>query len=250
MRTPKIFGCSMPLLMTVLLAACGGGGGGGGGGGTAAVVNVDPQGYWTGISSKGYTVSTAFLDNGEVWGVYSYGSTIYGTLYGTSTVSGSNITVTGTGFDFASNTSTPGTSTGSVVAKSTMTLADANSSLPLKYQARYETAATAAAVSGTWSFVGRSGSYTLIPATVNVDASGNFSLVQPTCTSTGTVAPRAGGKNIYTINITTAGTGCSTGQSSLGGVLGLDTTVTPNKFTALALTPNKADGLVLIGTKL
>jgi len=244
-HTSKIFGYSIPLLMTALLAACGGGGGGG----TAAVVNVDPQGYWTGTSAAGYAVNTAVLDNGEVWGIYSSGSTIYGALYGTSTVSGSNITVTGTDFNFVSNTSTPGTLTGPVVAKSTMTLSNSSGSLPLKYQATYDTAATAAAIAGTWSFVGRSGSYTLIPATLNVSASGNFSLVQPTCTSTGTITPRAGGKNIYTINITTAGTACATGQSSLAGVLTVDTTVTPNKFLALALTPNKADGLIVIGTK-
>ena len=243
MRISNRFGCSISLLMTALLAACGGGGG------TAAVTNVDPQGYWTGISAAGYTVDTAVLDNGEVWGVYSSGSTIYGALYGTSSVSGSNITVTGTDFNFASNTSAPGTLTGPVVAKSTMALSNASGTLPLKYQATYDTAATAAAIAGTWSFVGRSGSYTLIPATINISASGNFSLVQPTCTSIGTVAPRAGGKNIYNINITTAGTACATGQSSLAGVLTVDTTVTPNKFIALALTPNKADGLIVIGTK-
>ena len=79
MRASNIFGYSVPLLITALLAACGGGGGSG----TAAAVNVDPQGYWTGTSAAGYSVNTAVLDNGEVWGIYSSGSTIYGALYGT-----------------------------------------------------------------------------------------------------------------------------------------------------------------------
>ena len=227
-----------------LLLACGGGGGS-----SPAVTNTDAQGYWTGTSSAGYTVNTAVLDNGEVWGVYSSGSTIYGALYGTSSVGGSTITVTGTDFNFQTNTSSTGTLTGPVVAKSTMTLSGVNGSVRLNYQTSYDTAATAAAIAGTWSIVGRSGSYTLIPATITVSSSGNFTLVQSACTSSGVVVPRPGGKNIYNVSLTASGSGCATGQSTLAGVLYIDTAVIPNKFLSLALTPSKNDGIIVIGTK-
>jgi len=223
------------------LTACGGGGGG--------VTNTDPQGYWTGLATSGYTVSTAVLDNGETWGIYSAGSAIYGALYGTSSVSGSTITVTGTDFNFQTNTSTPGTLTGPVVAKSAMSLSNANGSVPLKYQTSYDTAATAAAIAGTWSFTGRSGRYTLIPASITIDGSGNFTLIQTTCTSIGSIVPRPGGKNIYNIHLTASGTSCANGQSSMSGIAVIDATVTPNKFLSLALTPSKNDGIVMVGIK-
>lgn len=221
--------------------------GGGGGSNSPAVANTDAQGYWTGVS--GYTVNMAVLENGEVWGIYSAGSTIYGGMYGTSTVAGSTFTVSGTDFIFPSNTSFPGSLTGPIVAKSTLTLSNRTGSIPLRYVASYDTPATAEAMAGTWSFTGRSGSYTLIPATITISNSGTFTLAQTGCTSSGSVVPRPGGKNIYNITLTATGTACATGQSLLSGVLNIDTTVTPNRFLALALTPSKNDGLIVIGTK-
>jgi hypothetical protein len=35
----------------------------------------------------------------------------------------------------------------------------------------------------------------------------------------------------------------------MAGVAYIDTTVIPNKFVSLALTPNKDDGVIVIGTK-
>ena len=45
------------------------------------------------------------------------------------------------------------------------------------------------------------------------------------------------------------GANCAVGQSTMSGIAYLDTTVTPNKFLSLALTPSKTDGVVVIGTK-
>jgi len=122
--------------------------------------------------------------------------------------------------------------------------------VPLRYQTSYDVAATQAAITGTWSFVGRSGSYVLTPAIITINSAGNFTLAQSNCVSIGAIVPRSGGKNIYNISLTASGAGCATGQSNLSGILSLDTTVTPNKFLSLALTSNKNDGLIVIGTKL
>ena len=242
----NLFNLLTSLCIAITLAACGGGGGGN----SSATPNTDAQGFWTGTSSGGYTVTTAVLDNGEVWGIYSAGSTIYGALFGTSSVSGSTITVTGTDFDFLVNTATAGTLAGPVVAKSTMTLANAKGSVPMIYRTSYDTPATSSAIAGTWSFVGRSGSYTLVPATITINSTGNFTLVQSTCTTSGAIVPRTGGKNVYNITLTLSGIGCAAGQSTLSGILIIDTTVTPNKFLSLALTPSKNDGLIVMGTKM
>jgi hypothetical protein len=226
----------------VLISGCGGGG-------SSSVANADPQGFWTGPSPAGYTVSTVILDTGETWGIYSSGSTIYGALYGNTTTSGNTATVTGTDFNFATGTSTPGTLTGPISAKSSLTLSNVNGTVPLTYQSSYDTAASSAAATGTWSFAGRSSRYSLIPGSITINSSGNFTLSQSNCTTSGSIVPRPGGKNVYNLTLIAIGSGCAAGQSTLTGVTYLDTTVTPNRFLALGLTPSKNDGLIVIGTK-
>jgi hypothetical protein len=241
MRTLKL----PALVMSLALTACGGGGGGG-----DSTVNADTQGYWSGPASTGYTVNAVVLETGETWGVYSSGSTIYGALYGTTTTNGNNASITGTDFNFVSNTSANGTLSGPIAAKSSMSLTSANGvSVPLTYASTYDTAATTTAATGTWSFIGRSGSYSLAPGSITINGSGAFTLTQTNCTTVGSIVPRSGGKNVYNINLTASGSSCVAGQNSMTGVAYIDTTVTPNKFISLALTPNKDDGVIVIGTK-
>jgi hypothetical protein len=227
-----------------LVAACGGGGS------SSPTTNADPQGFWTGLASTGYTVNAVVLENGETWGVFSSGSTILGANYGTASTSGNNVSIVGTEFNFLTNRSTSGNLTGPFVTKSTMSLTGSGVSVPLAYQAIYDTPATSAAIAGTWSFIGRSGSYSLVPGNITINSSGAFTLSQTGCTTTGSVVPRAGGKNVYNVTLSGSGVNCVAGQSSMSGVAYMDTSVTPNKFISLALTPSKTDGVVVIGTKL
>jgi hypothetical protein len=226
--------------VALFLSACGGGG---------DSSNVDPQGIWSGPASSGVVVNAVVLETGEVWGIYSSGSEIYGALYGSAVMNGSSISIAGTDFDFAANRATPGGLSGNVVAKSTMSLSGNGITLPLTYQPSYDSSASTTAATGNWTFIGRSGSYTLTPGSFAFDRSGRFSLNQSNCLTTGSISPRPGGKNVFNLTLTTSGSGCASGLSSLSGVAYLDTSVTPNKFLALALTPTKSDGLIVIGTK-
>jgi hypothetical protein len=233
-----------------LLVACGGGGGNSTPvSSTGPATSVDPQGFWTGPASTGYTVSTTVLENGETWGIYSSGSTIYGALYGTTTTNGNTATISGTDFNFLTNSSSSGNLTGPIVAKSTMSLTGSGVTVPLTYGTSYDTAATAQAITGTWSFIGRSGLYTLVPGSITINSSGAFTLSQIGCVTTGSIVPRSGGKNIYNVSLSATGVNCVAGQSTMSGIVYLDRTVTPNKFLSLALTPSKNDGVVVIGTK-
>jgi hypothetical protein len=226
--------------MSLALTACGGGGGGG-----SSTVNADAQGYWSGPASTGYTVNAVVLETGETWGIYSSGSIIYGALYGTATTNGNNVSITGADFNFITNASTQGVLSGPITAKTSMSLNSTNGvSVPLTYSSTYDTAAT-----GTWAFIGRSGLYSLAPGSITINGSGAFTLNQTNCTTVGTLVPRSGGKNVYNLNLTASGSSCVAGQSSMAGVAFIDTSVTPNKFVSLALTPNKNDGVVVIGTK-
>lgn len=236
---------ALAAMFTATLTACGGGGDD-----APAVVNVDAQGFWSGPATTGFTVSAVVLENREVWGVYTSGNTIFGALYGIASVNGSSISVTGTDFNFTTSTSAPGTLTGTVVARSSLALSNANVSTTLAYNPQYDTPATSAAIAGNWSFTGRSASNTLVPGSVTIDSAGNFSLSQTGCASSGSFVPRPGGKNVYNINLTSAGPNCAVGFATLSGVAYLDTTVTPNRFLSLALTPSKSDGLIVLGSKL
>jgi len=227
--------------LTATLVACGGGG-------DESTANADPQGIWTVPASTGNTVYVAILETGEAWGVYSSGSTIAGGLYGTARTNGNSVSITGTDFNFLTNSSTDGTFTGPITAKSSMSLSG-NGTASLTYQSIYDIPATSTGVTGTWSFIGRSTSYTLIPATISINSAGAFTLSQTGCVTTGSIVPRPGGKNIYNLTLSGVGANCAVGQSTMSGIAYLDTTVTPNKFLSLALTPSKTDGLIVIGTK-
>lgn len=229
-----------------MLSGCGGGGGGG-----ASVANADQQGFWSGTttSSVGTTINAVVLETGEVWGVYSSGSNITGALYGTTTVTGNTATISGTNFNFVTNSGLQGTLTGPLSAKSSMSLSSGNITYSLTYSSTYETPASSAAIAGTWSYIGRSAGYSLSPASITIDNSGNFTLSQANCVTSGSIVPRSGGKNVYNISLTSVGSGCAAGQSILSGVTYLETTVTPNKFLSLSLTADKNDGLIIIGTK-
>lgn len=231
------------LLSTLLLIGLGGCGGGG-----SSTPSADPQGYWIGKASTGYTVNAAILENGEAWGIYTSGSTIYGALYGMASANGNTVSISGTDFNFLTNSTSQGNLSGPIVAKSSLSLSG-TASVPLAYQPYYDTPATAASVTGTWSFTGRSGSYTLIPGTITVDSAGRFTLNQTNCVTSGSIVPRPNGKNVYNVTLNAVGIGCAVGQSSMSGVALLDTTVTPNKFLSLALTSSKNDGVIVIGTK-
>jgi hypothetical protein len=222
-----------------LLTACGGGGSS----------SADPQGYWSGPSSTGYNVNAVVLNNGETWGIYSSGNTIYGALYGKTLTNGNSVSITGTDFNFLTNSASAGNLTGLISAKSSMSLSGSGVTLPLTYQSAYDTAASASSATGTWSFVGRSGGYSLIPGSITIDGAGRFILNQTNCVTTGTIIPRSGGKNVYDTVLASVGSGCAVGQSSLSGVTYIDTTVTPNKILSLALTSDKSDGLIVIATK-
>jgi len=140
--------------------------------------------------------------------------------------------------------------TGPITAKSSMSLTSTGGTVTtsLTYSSTYETPATSASLIGTWSYVGRSRGYSLVPANITIDGSGNFTLSQTNCDTSGTLVPRAGGKNVYNITLMAVGSECAAGQSTLTGVAYLDP-FTPNKLIALALNTNKDDGLVVIGTK-
>lgn len=234
-------------LLCLTLAACGGGGGGGAPASSAA---VGVEGFWSGPASTGITVSAVILETGETWGIYSSGSDIYGALYGTSSVTGSTLAISGNDYSFVNNAITQGRLTGSYTAKSSInaTAAD-NTSVALTYDSDYDTPASLSSLAGSYSFTGRSGAYSLVPGNVTIDANGAFTLAQTACAISGTMTPRPNGKSVFNVVLTSAGLNCAASIASLAGVAFVDTSATPRQLRLLALNADRTDGLIVLGTK-
>ncbi len=231
-------------LSAALLTACGGGGGGGSSVNTA-------EGLWQGPSSTGATVTVAVLENGESWGGATVGTSLVSALAGTATGNGTSFAASGSEFVFSSNSVGTGTYTGTVTQKQRIQAASNNgSTINLAYNSYYDQGVTAADIAGSYTLSGRSARYSIPAMTFTIGSTGNFTIVQTGCTTTGTATPRASGKAI--VNVTATGTGVSCALSSgvaMNGIAVLDKSVTPNSLYFIALNSAKTDGLILLGNK-
>jgi hypothetical protein len=225
-----------------LLTACGGGGG-------AASVNT-AEGIWQGTSSTGATVTVAILENGESWGGATVGNTWVSALAGTANGKDTTFSGSGSEFDFRSNTVGTGTFSGTVTQKQRIqATSSTGSTVNLVYNSDYEQAVTAAEIAGSYTLSGRTARYSIPAMTFNIDATGNFTIVDSSCTTTGTATPRASGKAI--VNVSATGTGnCILGNGvALNGIAVFDKKTMSPTLMFIALNSTKTDGLVLIGQK-
>jgi hypothetical protein len=225
-----------------LLAACGGGG-------DAVAVNT-AEGIWQGPSSTGATVKVAILENGESWGAVTMGNTWVSALAGTANGKDTAFTASGSEFDFGSNTVGTGSLSGTVTQKQRIqATSSTGSTVNLAYNNDYEQAVTPAEIAGSYTLSGRTARYSVPAMTFTIGATGNFTISDSACTTTGTATPRASGKAI--VNVSVTGTGnCILGNGvTLNGIAVLDKKTTPQTLMFIALNSTKTDGLVLIGQK-
>lgn len=231
-----------------VLTACGGGGGS-----TAPAAPpplVTAEGFWEGPASTGASVALAVLENGETWGVYTSGSFIAGALYGTTNSSGTTLTGSGKDFNIPSRSVTTATYNGTFVAKSSIRVATSGgSTFTGNYVAAYDQPASLAALAGTFSGQGVSGNSSTQTIPVTISTSGAVTV--PTsggCGASGTVSPRATGKNIFDVSVTFNGTTCALGDGTVTKGVGYFN-VTSRTLSVLALNPAKTDGFIYVGQK-
>lgn len=197
-------------------------------------------------------MSLAVLENGETWGVYTSGNTIYGALNGTSIGTGNVFVASGSDYNLLNWSVTSGSYSGTVTARSTIeAVSNRGTSISLAYDQSYDTVATLTAIAGNYTVSGISaqGSASSVPMSINTGG-----LVTVTgmngCSASGAVSPRANGKNVYNISMTFTGVTCALGYGgTASGIFVLDKSVTPNIALSLALTPNRQDGFIAVGTK-
>jgi len=235
------------LAAVLVLSACGGGGG------DDATTSASVEGFWNGTTSTGTAVSLAVLENGETWGLYASSGYLAGALNGNTTTSGSGVSISGTEFNFLTQTSNSGSYSGNVTAKETISIsAPDGTKFTGTYDPSYDQPATLASVAGTYAGYAVTAEVAAQPSTVVIDVNGNVSssYVSGTlsCATTGTATPRASGKNVFNIQLTFTGNYCALGSGTVvNGVATYDSV--SRQLIAISLNGSKSDGLVFVGSR-
>ena len=230
----------------LILSACGGGSGGG----SQPVANQDPQGFWEGTSSSGFSQGLVLLENGEGYGMFFKNGLAYGADYGTFSVSGNKISGNLKEFYIPTNQVYSGTANGTFTPKATMNATTVwsngnTTSGTLTYNASYDTPTSLTQITGT--YVGNY--YTGTSVNISISSNGVVSGISGSCNISGTVAPRPSGKNVYNTNLVFTGSNCAPGQ---GPANGIGVLVTSNGATYLytaGLNPAQTNGFMWIGRK-
>lgn len=238
-----------------VLAACGGGGGGGGGD-----ADVDIEGGYEATNSDGSSGSVLLLEDGTAWSIVGTESggllVVEALFFGPLSVSGSDVTsstlrrydfetgdtLTGVGFS--------GSVAGSGVITATLTAAGfdpVNTELtptdPAVYN--YDTPATLAAIAGTWSGFFSTGD----DGDVVISSGGVVSSVTSLgCTISGTVVPRASGRNVYDVTVSFGPAPCALPNGTGSGVAIIASPVSAPQLTVAVVNADRSLGAVFFGT--
>lgn len=246
----------------VVLTACGGGGDSGSGN---PPVNASPEGAYGGTISGSPIGANAqnmlVLENNQAWTLYgTLGAD--GVLYGQGFVQGNGI-VSGTNYsssdarDYSAYNGlvgTPatvagnfqqGTSISGTIAYSNATVSFSGTTAAVSSLYVYNTPAQTSAVVGAWHFIGEDGYL----ATATVSADGSFRTTSSGCTSSGTFKPRASGKNVFDVTVTT-GPQCLTPNTTFTGI-GLNWSVTSGQTQLLvaAVNADRSRGMIAAMTR-
>ncbi|HZW12886.1 MAG TPA: hypothetical protein VFF81_06815 [Noviherbaspirillum sp.] len=225
------------LLLSLMLTACGGGGGGGGdwgnpdqnnnpGGGSPTTTNSTAQGFYSGTTSSGYELKTLVLENDHYWSLYGYTVNglfdAYGVLQGSGTANNGSFTSTNLrNFDFngviaaysLSASYQTGASLNGSITDGTGTITFA-SSVPLASTYNYNMAANLGNLAGAWPMTDLDG----YGVTLNIAANGTFSGSSGGCNFSGTLAPRASGKNVFDLALVYGGAPCPAPNQAQTGI--------------------------------
>lgn len=207
--------------LTSMLVACGGGGDSGSSGATAEGVY---GGTLTGSTSSAFQLLV--LENGEFWAMYgTRTSTFFGVagfIQGSGTSNNGSFTSSNTkDFGFAPARSGSTSATYDATAKTISgTVTSAGGSVgfsggPIPGSLyNYNTAATLNTIAGSWSTTTLTGE----SVSLTIASNGSFTASSGTgCVFSGTVVPRASGKNVFNVALTFGAAPCAlAGQAATG----------------------------------
>jgi len=215
-------------MFAAILSVLQGCGGGGGGGSTAATAPTPPaEGAYYGTLSDGRQHYTLVLENGQFYTLYGNTTSgifgVSGFLQGNGTSNNGSYSAGDVKDASASNpVLQSGTLSATYTAGSSFngTLAEGGGSVSFTGAGlgaavyNYSSAASLAAVSGTWNMTSLRG----YPVTMNIAASGTFTATSSGCSFSGTIKPRSSGKNVLDVALTYGASPCILAGQSLSGI--------------------------------
>jgi hypothetical protein len=231
-------------------------GGGGGGEPPAADQPFPAEGFWVGTINNDSDVLGVVLENGQYWFFYDSEEGYY-VLQGNATASNGSFSSTDarqfefvdgdlSGVPIAFNVSASYRERSSLQGTATRATDHVSSNFALTYEALYDTAATASAVSGRWLLDDDVNEFEVV-----VDDGGTFSGTPSTdCQVRGSIVPRRSGKAVYDFEVTFTGERCRLGEQTMRGIaiMGENDYQEPALF-AVALNSQRNAGFRVFGER-
>lgn len=227
----KQYSSAVAGMLAALLGGCGGGGSPVGGEfveastTTSSLPSGAAEGLYAGTASNGRHFNTLVLENNRYYIIYG---ALSGDGFGTEGV------ITGTGQagnggftsadlkDFSAiglpvsgtltGTFTPGVSFRAVVATSGAAITYAGTA-PDSTLYNYNTPARLTDIAGTWNMIASTG----LPASLNIAATGSYTGSSAGCNFSGTIAPRASGRNVFDVTIRFGASPCALADQTASG---------------------------------
>lgn len=240
-------GCAA-FTIAAFLSACGGGGEEAPGTAATPPASTTVEGFWTGKNSTGWDIAVAILETGETWGVITSGGVIYAALQGSTTSSGGTLSGSVREFDLRNGSISSTTYTGTYVARArTDVRFPSGDRFTGQYSTSYDQPASLAAVAGAYTGSGVITGAPVQALGVSITATGTVTLpASPGCSSSGTLTPRASGKNIFNLRMTFIGPNCALGNgATASGVAVYDN----GALLAMGLLPSQTAGFIFTGRK-
>lgn len=248
----------LALAAAAALAACGGGGGGDGTGEQPAATTAEGayEGTLTGSASNAFQLLV--LENGEYWVLYgtNAGDTLHvaGFIQGSGTSSNGKFTSTNARLhDDAWPVAGSVSATYNAAAHTISGTVSPTSRLPVGFNGgaiasstyNYNTAATLATVSGNWTLTDLNG----VPLTLSIGSTGAFTGNWGDCALSGTVTPRASGKNVYNVTLTFGWEPCNPGETLSGIAVASPLADGRTQLRVAAVDGTRTSGAVVSGTR-
>ena len=209
------------------------------------------EGFWDGTASNGATVELAVLENGQTYGVYMSGGYIVGGVYGNTTSSSNSVSGSMQDFNLTTHLVQSGAFTGSFVAKSSLNMQfSAGGTLTTSYDPSYDQAPPSlSTIAGTYT--GNAAIWNSATQTISVAISSSGTITQLTsngCGTSGTIKPRASGKNIFDVTLNFQGSNCALGNGAT--VQGVAVYFpASNGLMVMSVNATKTNGFIYSATK-
>jgi hypothetical protein len=216
------------------------------------------EGMWAGPTNvNGVIFVGPILENREAWMLLLSPSTgvVPGFIRGTVNSASGALAGPGRGYFFGQTVAVPGTVTGSYSPRVRISVDVDGVTLAGTYVSTYDQVGNSQVIAGRWQISGGNvfGASFDQSLTVEVGATGQFTGSSPSgCQVSGTILPRASGKNVYDFSIATSGAACPLGASTSTGIAFVVVNPPQDGMALMGMTEstNPTNGFVWLGSKI